>query len=844
MYPALRTLSAVTVKLKNEKRIVLLVIITLVVVAGLTVLSYSSFKRLIQTAQLLSHATRVINKAEQVVKAVIDFESGQRGFIITGDEAFLEPFYESTISSVGYLNSLDSLTANDSTQRQRVKELRRLINQRYDFSTQVIDMRRESFEKARDLTAAGKGNLLTTEIRSLIKDIQEEERTFFRTNNTISGNSLQQFQYFFVGLAVAIMVIITLLFYSVSATLKARNKIEHKLQKTANEIQDLYDQAPCGYLSVDQRIIISNINQTLLDWLGYTHEEVIGKLKYEDLLSPESRKMFLDSFERDFQSFKEKGYVNDLEFDFQRKDGSVFPVLVNSMARFDEQGNFVNSRTTVFDNSARRQTEEILREREERFRSIVTYIHDAIIIMNEDGCVLNWNKGAENMFGWTEAEMLHQPLTLIMPKKYRAMHTAGLNRFRQTKKSTLIGKSIELEGLRKDNTVFPLDLSIGHWQAGEHILFCGILRDITERKKTEKLMSEMASIVESSEDGIVSLTARGDIFSWNKGAEKLYGYTFEEVRGKPASMLVPVELQPKEALLIDQVTHEHMVKHYETERIRKDGARVNVSLSISPLKDKTGKLVGISKIAHDITSRIRKEQKIQQLNKELDAFTYSVSHDLRAPLRSIAGYSQILQEDYSDKLDDEGKRITQVIIRSAKRMGQLIDDLLNFARMNRMELTLSRINMKQLVEHVLTEFPEINGKLEVNMGALSPAHADNNMLTQVWINLISNAIKYSGKNERIQIEIGSYSEDRQVCYYVRDNGVGFDMQYIDKLFGVFQRLHKMNEFEGTGVGLALVKRIIQRHRGRVWAHGEVNKGATFYFSLPDTIITNPKEEEY
>ncbi len=252
-------------------------------------------------------------------------------------------------------------------------------------------------------------------------------------------------------------------------------------------------------------------------------------------------------------------------------------------------------------------------------------------------------------------------------------------------------------------------------------------------------------------------------------------------------------------------------------------------------------MIGISKISRDITAIKQRENKIVQLNKELDAFTYSVSHDLRAPLRHISGYAQILLEDYSEKLDDEGKRVTQVIIHNTNRMGQLIDDLLNFARMNRKELTMSQINMMQLVTTVLQDFSEFDARSEVTFGELLPVNGDHSMMNQVWINLISNAFKYSSKKDQIRLEIGSYRQDHEICYFVKDNGVGFNMEYKHKLFGVFQRLHKADEFEGTGVGLALVKRIIQRHGGRVWAEGEVNQGAVFYFSLP-AALRSPHED--
>ncbi len=578
-------------KVHLEKRVLAGFFITIIVLVVLGVFSFNSTQRLINTARLLSHATRVISSSDQIMKLSVDIETGQRGFTITGDTTFLEPFLDASKVMFKHLGILDSLTVNDSLQNAKVNELRGLIVKHATWTKHVIQLRNEGFEKARDLVTKGEGKRAMDAIRSLVKNIQEEERAVFRKGNTISSQHLQQFQYSFIGLAIAITVIIGYLFYYINDNLKVRNQADIKLKKVADETRDLYDNAPCGYFSVDASIFLTNINQTLLTWLGYTREEAIGKMKYEDLLSLESKAAFLASFEEDFEKYKQQGYVSDLEFEFRRKDGTMFPVIVNSAAVFNTKGEFVKSRSTVSDN--------------------------------------------------------------------------------------------------------------------------------TERKK-------------------------GEI-------------------------------------------------------------------------------------------------RIKQLNQELDAFTYSVSHDLRAPLRSVTGYAQILKEDFGHILDPEGHRLIHIIMANAKRMGQLVDDLLDFSRMGRKEMMRTNVNMNELVQDILQELTALeNGrKLNIRVMPLAPSKGDLSMLRQVWTNLISNALKYSSKKEVTEIEIGSGWRDtplqdgqKEICYHISDNGAGFDMQYAPKLFGVFQRLHKMNEFEGTGVGLALVKRIIQRHGGTVWAEGKINEGAKFYYTLP------------
>lgn len=230
----------------------------------------------------------------------------------------------------------------------------------------------------------------------------------------------------------------------------------------------------------------------------------------------------------------------------------------------------------------------------------------------------------------------------------------------------------------------------------------------------------------------------------------------------------------------------------------------------------------------------RSKELLESANKELEAFSYSVSHDLRAPLRAISGFSQAVMEDYAPQLDDEGKRYLGLIQDNAHRMGRLIDDLLTFSRLGRQQMTESRIDMEGLAKSVFDELSaqEPDRKIKFTIRSAPPVYGDTPMIRQVLTNLFSNAIKFTRTKEEAQIEFGYLPELGEGAYYVKDNGVGFDMQYVGKLFGVFQRLHSMSEFEGTGVGLALVNRIIARHGGRAWAEGKVNQGSTLYFTLP------------
>ncbi len=246
------------------------------------------------------------------------------------------------------------------------------------------------------------------------------------------------------------------------------------------------------------------------------------------------------------------------------------------------------------------------------------------------------------------------------------------------------------------------------------------------------------------------------------------------------------------------------------------------------------------RVMNELEFRVAKRtHELEAVNRELESFSYSVSHDLRSPLRAIEGFTQIMVEDYGPQLDAEGNRLLLVIRDNARRMSMLIDDLLAFSRLGRQAMKAVDINMKQLVENVIHELQAQNTSQDMNfiIHPLPEARGDRTLIQQVWVNLISNAIKYSGSQPQSRIEVGSYTKDMEIVYYVKDNGTGFNMEYYDKLFMVFQRLHRTEDFPGTGIGLAIVQRVIARHGGRVWAESVVNAGATFYFSLP--VIPGP-----
>jgi PAS domain S-box-containing protein len=369
------------------------------------------------------------------------------------------------------------------------------------------------------------------------------------------------------------------------------------------------------------------------------------------------------------------------------------------------------------------------------------------------------------------------------------------------------------------------------------------------RDSEERLRLTIGSVTDYA---IIQLNPQGEIISWNPGAERIKGYTEAEIARQHFSRFYTAEAiadnVPTRALATAAAEGRF---HEEGWRLRKGGERFWASVVINAVRDPRGRLLGFVKLTRDLTQLKNAQERIQHLNddlrqraaaletanRELEAFSYSVSHDLRAPLRHIDGFANLLAKHADAKLDDQAKRFLATISRSARQMGELIDDLLAFSRIGRTPLRIETVDHAQLVRDVIAEghYDETR-QIHWEIGDLPSGHGDAAMLRQVWRNLIDNAVKYTGRASSPRIKIaGSLDPERQeTVYCIEDNGVGFDMAYADKLFGVFQRLHGPSDFEGTGIGLANVRRIVARHDGRTWAEGEIDRGAKFYFALPVT----------
>jgi PAS domain S-box-containing protein len=338
------------------------------------------------------------------------------------------------------------------------------------------------------------------------------------------------------------------------------------------------------------------------------------------------------------------------------------------------------------------------------------------------------------------------------------------------------------------------------------------------------------------------------ITSWNHGAQRLFGYVAEEIVGESIFLLIPPGREGEEPIILEAVAKGE-VKHFDTVRRRKDGRDIDVSVTSSPVRDAKGQVVAISKVARDITDRrqaeaalARAKDRAESASRELEAFSYSVAHDLRAPLRGMNGFAQVLLSTYKERFDAVGQDWLREIVLNASKMGELIDGLLSLAQLTRSELKPAHVDLSEIVREAAVRLAalEPHRAVQVVLQDHLYAQVDFRLARALVENLLGNAWKFTCKVAGARIEFGATAKEGHPTFFVRDNGAGFDMAFASKLFVPFQRLHTVDEFPGTGLGLATVQRIVRRHGGRVWAEGSIDAGATFYFTFsPPALGATP-----
>ena len=771
---------------------------------------------------------------------------------------------------------------------------------------------------------------------------------------------------------------------------KALQLKESLLLKNAQDVQDLYDHAPCGYHSLNSQGMFVGINQTELDWLGYRKDEVIGKIRFLDLLTPESAELFHQQFPR----FIERGIVRDLEFEIRRKDGSLLPVLLSATAIKEPDGRFIASRSTLVDITERRKADVALRQSHQTLEVLVKERTAALEQTNrrlaqelaQSNRIQTALADSEGRFREL-VECLPQPIWTCLPEgecdylspqwmSYTGMPAAGQLGHGWTRQVHSEDRQMAIEQWQEAlaraqpfDSEFRLRRADGTYRwfhahasplrdnAGRLLRWLGTFTEIHDRKQAESMQARLAAIVESSSDAVISKSLDGRILTWNKSAELMFGYSGEEIIGQSIFLLIPSDRQLEETTLIELIKTGTRVQQYETIRRRKGGSCIQVSLTVSPIMDANGLVNAVSTIARDITARKQTEEMMTQQrrlielsyepifaweidqgivewnrgceqlygytrsealghssnrllqsrlpaplgtiqaeleqtgewtgeihhrtkdgrdvlvasrwgllktngrslvletnrditqlrqsetmilkkNKDLETLLYVTSHDLKEPLRAIESFSVLIQERYANRLDEKGQDFLRRIVRATQRLDQLLTDILDLSRAQRMDPPVDDIDAEQLVHEVLRRLEKRIKETDARITIRSPLprlRVNTTWAIQGIYNLVANALKFASAGQAPDIEIAPHSGmdlegNELIGLVVRDRGPGVAPEQRDRIFELFRRAVG-REIEGTGAGLAIVRQVAERHSGRAWVEPREGGGSEFFITF-------------
>jgi PAS domain S-box-containing protein len=573
-----------------------------------------------------------------------------------------------------------------------------------------------------------------------------------------------------------------------------------------------------------------------------------GEFTFEDFIRkvhPEDRAAVSQAMQTAIRNRTEL----DTEFRVFWPDGSLHHLGMRGVAVYEEKGRPQRMVGVSLDYTDRKEAEAA----HSLLAAIVESSDDAIVGKDLNGNIISWNAGAQRVYGYTAEEVLGRSVTMLTSPDRPDEEPGILSQIR----SGSVVQHYETVRIRKNGQPVQIALSVSPIRnaKGQVVGVSSISRDISERKHAEEVLAQQAAALQEQAQllELANVLARDlddKIILWSAGMEQMYGWTKTEALGKISHDLLATEFpEPLESVRATLLHQGEWVG--ELIHRRSDGHRLTVSSRWVLHRDNQGKPSAILEINNDITERKQAEEEIRRLNAELEqrvqqrtaalsaandeleAFTYSVSHDLRAPLRHIDAFARIIQEDMTAQSSPELRNYVDRIRKGTQTMGRLVDDLLKLSRVGRAQPDWQDTDLNVVLEGVLSDLKgeTASRQIEWKIGRLPKAACDPGLIKQVFANLLSNAIKYTRPRSQAVIEVGQIRFGEEIAVFVRDNGVGFDMRYVSKLFGVFERLHRLEDFEGTGIGLATVRRIVQKHGGRVWAEAEPDKGAAFFFTL-------------
>jgi PAS domain S-box-containing protein len=834
-------------------------IVTLLVVGAI---SYWGMVESGESDRWVRHTHEVLENLQALRSAGIGMEASYRGFVLTGQESYGESYRASQLIAQQEVATIGGLTLDNRLQQGRLPDLARLTAAQIQFAEMVINLRRaKEFEAAGDVIRSGAGQPVTDEFQTLVGKMQDEELRLLvlrvedakqrlrHTKNVLMLGTL-------LGLLVAVGA-----GWSVHRDNSQRGLSERALgdseekyrlllsrdlsegKESGAKYRGLLEAAPDAMVVVNQAGEIVLLNVRAEKEFGYRRDELVGQRVTNIIPHGFAERLIADGTRSAAEALAQE-IGTGIELIARRKDGSEFPIEIMLSPLESAEGILVTA--AIRDISARRAAESHLAQMEGRYRGLLEAAPDAMVVVNQAGEIVLLNVQAEKQLGYSRDELIGQKVTNIIPHGFAERLIADGTRTAAEALAQQIGTGIELMARRKDGREFPIEIMLSPLESAEGILVTAAIRDISRRKAAESHLAQMEGryrgLLEAAPDAMVVVNPVGEIVLLNVQAEKQFGYSRDELIGQKVKNIIPQGFA--ERLVADALrsTADALAQQIgtgiELTGRRKNGGEFPIEIMLSPLESAEGILVTAA--IRDISIRKQAEanllHKIDELNRsneELGQFAYIASHDLQEPLRMVASYTQLLSRRYKGKLDAEADEFIAFAVDGAGRMQRLIQDLLAFSRVGTKGQELLDTSSEEALQQALIN---LRGAIEesgaqVTHDPLPGVLADEMQLTQLFQNLIGNGIKYQNPGVPLVHISAARNGGKKWIFSVKDNGLGIDSQYFERIFGMFQRLHKREEFAGTGIGLAICKKIVERHGGTISVESQPGQGSTFSFAL-------------
>jgi len=805
---------------------------------GAGVISYRALVESNRSLGWVRHTDQVLDQLQELLYASQNIESNSVGFALTGDKSYIESFNGNILREARAEGSIEQLTADNAAQQHRVPVLKKLLAQKIRLSESVIDLRRaKGLEAAAALVGDGAGHQTTGDIQDLVLEMQNEERRLLAARD---AGAIRQLELTKIVLAVGSLVgLLTALVaeWGVRHENVKRGRTEETLRHSEEKYRMLVDGVR------DYAIFMLDLRGQILSWnagaekvKGYKAEEIIGH-NFSCFFPPEEIKQGRPEELLRLTAITGRQEEQRMRI---RKDGSRFLANIIFTALRDRDGNLQGFSEFSHDLSESKESGA-------KYRGLLEAAPDAMVVVNQSGEIVLLNVQAEKQFGYRRDELVGQKVKNIIPEGFAERLIADGTRSAAEALAQQIGTGIELSGRRKDGSEFPIEIMLSPLESAEGILVTAAIRNISTRKDAEEHLAQMEGryrgLLEAAPDAMVVVNQSGEIVLLNVQAEKQFGYRRDELVGQRVKNIIPEGFA--ERLIADgtrsaaEALAQQIGTGIELSGRRKNGSEFPIEIMLSPLENAEGILVtaAIRNISVRKDADLQLVQKVEELNRsneELQQFSYVASHDLQEPLRMVASYTQLLASRYKGKLDADAEEFIDFAVDGCNRMQRLIQDLLAYSRSGTDGKALQKRSSEDALNNALKN---LSGTLAesgavVTHDALPVITTDDTQLEHVFQNLVGNAIKYRGTEvPTVHISAARKGLD-EWTFSVRDNGLGIEAQYFERIFILFQRLHGRTEFQGTGIGLAICKKIVEGLGGRIWVESQLGKGSTFYFALP------------